>query len=93
MVMVFPVRSRVTKAIVKTRTFPEIGVAVPDALVVIRHGVGHIEDAYSIGPNPDMSQSDGRGCSSVLLRGTRDLKNKVLVGGDIGIAGPGTNAV
>src|ERR1041385_1750266 len=93
MMMIFSVLLRMTETVIKTRTLPEVCVAVPDVLVIIGLAIIHIKNAHAIGPYANVSQANGSGSSHILLRVARNFKNKILVGSHIRITCPRPDVV
>src|ERR1044072_7948356 len=91
--MVFSLLLGMSEAVIKSLSFPVIGVPVPDSGIIVRLRIRHIKNADTVCEDPYMTKTDGSGRSAVLLRAAGDLKHEVLIAGYIGIAHPGPDRV
>src|SRR5665213_158538 len=92
MVMIFTLLLRMTEAGIKARTFPEIGISIPYSLIVIGHCIRDIKNTYAICPDSGMPQTNSGG-GIIMNRMARDFENEILIGRNIRISYPRTDAV
>jgi len=84
---------RVAKAIIKTRAFKIICIAVPYSIIVICHTIARIIRYHAVAPHTNLPQSNRICFTGILFRATGNFKAKVLVTRYIRVACPRANVV